>query len=122
MQAAIDAGTPYDLELPLITGAGRHLWVRTQGYAEWQDGKVVRIYGTFQDITAQRLAAEELREREAELVTRNAALRRFNKVAVGRELRMIELKQEVNALCARLAEPPRYGAGALATPQPPVEP
>ena len=27
---------------------------------------------------------------------------------VGRELRMIELKQEINALCAQLGQPPRY--------------
>jgi hypothetical protein len=31
---------------------------------------------------------------------------------VGRELRMIELKQEINALCAQLGQPPRYGPEA----------
>jgi hypothetical protein len=28
---------------------------------------------------------------------------------VGRELRMIELKKEVNELCAQAGQPPRYG-------------
>ncbi len=28
--------------------------------------------------------------------------------SVGRELRMIELKEEVNALCAEAGKPPRY--------------
>jgi hypothetical protein len=28
---------------------------------------------------------------------------------VGRESRMAELKQEVNALCAQAGQPPRYG-------------
>jgi hypothetical protein len=35
-------------------------------------------------------------------------LTRFNTAAVGRESRMIELKQEINDLCLRLGEPPRY--------------
>jgi circadian clock protein KaiC len=35
-------------------------------------------------------------------------LARFNRAMVDRELRMIELKKEVNALCARLGEPVRY--------------
>ncbi len=32
----------------------------------------------------------------------------FNQIMVGRELRMLDIKQEINALCARLGEPPRY--------------
>ena len=35
-------------------------------------------------------------------------LTRFNTAAVGRESRMVELKQEVNELCKRLKEKPRY--------------
>jgi two-component system CheB/CheR fusion protein len=35
-------------------------------------------------------------------------LARFNAVAVGRELRMIELKKEINELCIRLGESARY--------------
>lgn len=54
VQAAIDKGIPYDLELPLITKKGKHIWVQTQGYAEMHKGKPIRIYGTFQDITARK--------------------------------------------------------------------
>ena len=35
-------------------------------------------------------------------------LARFNTVAVGRELRMVELKKEVNELCERQGEAARY--------------
>jgi len=35
-------------------------------------------------------------------------LTRFNNASVGRELRMIELKKEVNQLCGRLGDAPRY--------------
>lgn len=59
-QAAMDAGTPFDLELPLVTAKGRPLWVRTQGYAKLRDGRAVRLYGTLQDITDRKQAQEAL--------------------------------------------------------------
>ena len=58
----------------------------------------------------------DLRERkrtEAELWARNEELERFNRMAVGREKRMIELKQEVNALCAELGRPPAHNLDFL---------
>lgn len=33
---------------------------------------------------------------------------RFHVLVVAREVRMVELKREINELCARLGEPPRY--------------
>ena len=47
-------GTPYDLELPLVTAKGRRIWVRATGACEMRDGQVMRFYGTFEDITARR--------------------------------------------------------------------
>ena len=38
----------------------------------------------------------------------NEELSRFNLVAVDRELRMMELKREVNELCVKLGEAPRH--------------
>ncbi len=68
VQAAIDSGTPYDLELPLISAKGRHLWVHTQGFADMQDGKAIRIYGTFQDITERKRSEEALGQNQALLL------------------------------------------------------
>lgn len=51
----------------------------------------------------------ELRRRNAELQQRDAEWRRFEAAMVGREMRMLELKREVDALCERLGEPARYG-------------
>ncbi|MDI1245564.1 MAG: EAL domain-containing protein, partial [Rhodoferax sp.] len=65
VQVAIDKGTPYDLELPIITATGRRRWIHTQGFAELQNGKTVRLFGTFQDITERRLAADELSHKTA---------------------------------------------------------
>ena len=68
VQAAIENGTPYDLELPLITAKGRHLWVHTQGFADMQDGKAIRIHGTFQDITERKRTEEVLGQNQALLL------------------------------------------------------
>ena len=46
---------------------------------------------------------------DCELRQTNAELQGFNDVMVGRELRMIELKQEIDALCSKYGEPLRYG-------------
>ena len=52
VQAAIECGTPYDLELPIITAKGRRRWVRTQCYVvKEREGKVTKLIGAFSDIT-----------------------------------------------------------------------
>lgn len=53
-------GTPWDLELPLITATGRSIWVRAQGDVECENGRPVRLFGALQDVTERRLAAERL--------------------------------------------------------------
>ncbi|MEI6807695.1 MAG: PAS domain-containing protein [bacterium] len=50
----------------------------------------------------------KLKHAENALLENNTELTRFNRAAVDRELRMIELKQEVNGLCVRLGLPPAY--------------
>ncbi|WP_448519893.1 PAS domain-containing protein [Rhodoflexus sp.] len=62
-------GTPYDLELHIITAKGRKKWVRVIGNAEMEDGRCVRMYGTFQDIDQRKkmtLQLEESRQRAEE--------------------------------------------------------
>jgi PAS domain S-box-containing protein len=60
VQAALDRGTPWDLEVPFITAKGRHIWLRSQGSALRQDGKVVKLHGAFQDITVRKQVEAEL--------------------------------------------------------------
>ncbi len=62
------------------------------------------------DVNAS-LAAEIARREsiEAELRERAALLERFDHVTMGRELRVVELKLEVDALLGRLGVPPKYG-------------
>lgn len=60
------------------------------------------------DITERRRAEQALRKQSEELRVRNEELERFNNASVGRELRMIELKQEINQLCQQAGLPRRY--------------
>ena len=61
VQLAAEQGTPWTLELPMITATGRNIWVRSQGRAVQHAGKVIRLTGAFQDITEQRQALSQLR-------------------------------------------------------------
>jgi len=57
-------GQPLDLELPLVTAEGRDIWVRTVIEVDVEAEIPVRLFGTFQDVTARRSAEQELHDRE----------------------------------------------------------
>ncbi len=77
VEETVKDGTPWDLELPIITARGNEKWIRTIGEAELIDGKPVRIYGSFQDIHQRKVAELELQERTRHInviASLNAAL------------------------------------------------
>ena len=92
-------------EVTLPRGGLQPFFVRIDGTrsANGQECRAVVL-----DITARKQAEETLLQQTEELHARNNELIRFNRTMVGRELRMIELKREVNELCRRLDEPPRH--------------
>lgn len=67
IQAAIAAGTPFDLELPLITANGTSIWVRAQGEAEYGGEKIVKIVGAIQEITGRKQAEKDLLDKNSEM-------------------------------------------------------
>jgi PAS domain S-box-containing protein len=84
-------------------------------------GQPTRTVATIEDITERRRAEEALRQQTEELRARNAELMRFNRAGVGRELQMVELKQQINELCRQLGQPPRHPLDFLgAKPQTPT--
>ena len=61
LQAGIDRGAEFDLELQWITYTGKTIWVRTQGKAERENGQVVCLYGAMQDISDRKQTEQDLR-------------------------------------------------------------
>jgi len=109
IQKTIHEAIPYDLELELIAANGIHKWVHTIGRPIKMENKVIKVSGSFQDITGQKKNEEELqkhrehleelvRERTAELEEKNKELERFNKLFVGREFRIKELRDKIKEL------------------------
>ena len=61
---ATEHGIPYDLELEIISARGVRKWVRAIGQPVMQDGRVIQVQGSFQDITERKKAEVALRENE----------------------------------------------------------
>ncbi|WMW25620.1 PAS domain S-box protein [Methanolobus sediminis] len=62
---AIEKAEPYDLELDFTTPKGNHKWIRTIGHPTIKNGKVVKVTGSFQDITIIKEADIKLLESES---------------------------------------------------------
>jgi len=73
-----------------------------------EQGQMIGSVHVAHDITLRKISEEEIKSRIEELKTANTELARFNAAAVGRELRMIELKKEINELCKKAGLGPRY--------------
>jgi len=78
----IEEGTPYYLELQALTAKEKVLWVFVTGKAHYENGKVVRLSGTIQDIddrkkTELKLIEEEIKSRQ------NAKLAILGEISAG---------------------------------------
>jgi PAS domain S-box-containing protein len=61
IKEAVVSSRSYDLILELTTARQNHKWVRTIGHPHVENGTVVKISGSFQDITELKKAEEALR-------------------------------------------------------------
>ena len=61
-------------------------------------GNVLGVFAAARDVTAQKRAEAEVAEQRTKELERLADLERFQRLTVGRELKMIELKKEVEEL------------------------
>ncbi|WP_300527762.1 ATP-binding protein [Maricaulis sp.] len=67
VQRGIETGEGWDVELPLITAKGNRIWVRAVGRPIMEEGSIVKLVGSFQDITERRLREEELKSLSSRL-------------------------------------------------------
>jgi diguanylate cyclase (GGDEF)-like protein/PAS domain S-box-containing protein len=62
VEEGVTNGTPWDLELPMVTAAGARIVVRAVGAAEFDGGRPVRLVGALQDITERKRVEDEVRK------------------------------------------------------------
>ena len=60
LEECIKTGESFDFEAVIVTAEKKELWVRAYGNSEFVDGKCKRLYGSFQNIHEQKLAAIKL--------------------------------------------------------------
>ena len=64
-RACAEKGVPFDEVMQVITRTGQRVWVRTTGEAvRNQQGEVVQVQGSFQDVSERKRVEEALRESE----------------------------------------------------------
>ncbi|MFT5387321.1 MAG: PAS domain S-box-containing protein [Lysobacterales bacterium] len=66
-----------------------------------KSGKIINSMGVSRDMTEHKIFEDKLKETLANLQD-------FKSVTVGREIQMIELKKEINELCEKFGQKPRY--------------
>jgi PAS domain S-box-containing protein len=67
--ACAEYGKPYDVRLQIITAKNNLKWVRSIGQASFVNGKCAKVYGTFQDITTEKVAKLALIKEKEKLQT-----------------------------------------------------
>ncbi len=95
---------PFELEFKRPDGARLTGQVHATVLSQAEVGPVGLLL-VITDITARKQAEERLRETMHEL-------ERFNRLMAGRERRMLELKKQVNDLCAETGRAPAYRVDA----------
>jgi PAS domain S-box-containing protein len=86
---------------------GEIRWVEVYSTPVEAQGKTL-LFSIIHDVTDREWAEEQIQRQIEQLRDSNEELERFNGASVGRELRMIELKKEVNQISLQAGQPPRY--------------
>lgn len=86
---------------------GTRRWIETRAVPLRDEAvQALSVLAIARDITERRQAAEVVERRAAEL-------EQFHRLSVGRELQMVELKKEVNALAQQVGRTPPYDLSFL---------
>lgn len=105
-----EKGSVAEYEVKLKRKDGTPFWGLSSVRPITFNGKPA-LLGSFVDITGRKIAEDKLKQASEELHRSNEELAFFNNAMVGRELRMIELKKEINQLCHQFGQPLRYNCG-----------
>jgi len=109
LETALAGGPPYDLEYRIRRRNGEERFISARAEIERDaGGKPFRLVGMVLDVTARKQSEAALREKVEDLRVSNVELEQFNRAVVGREVRMIELKAEINGLLKAAGQPDKY--------------
>ena len=89
--------TDYPLTIHHCDGRLTHVLYNATVYRDGK-GNVLGVFAAARDVTAQTEAEAKIAEQRARELDRLAELERFQKLTVGRELKMVELKKEIEKL------------------------
>ncbi len=87
----------YPLTIRHVSGTYTDVLYNASVYKD-SDGHVLGVFAAARDVTAQKQAEKEVADQRTRELDRLAELERFQKLTIGRELRMIELKKEIKLL------------------------
>lgn len=97
---------PKALKLPGLAKLNAEMELSNAGLQQMMEQVTERTVRLEAEVAERRRAEERLAEHARQL-------EKFNKLAVGRELRMVELKREINELAASLGRPEPYDVDHL---------
>lgn len=96
-------GQPDQREWTYIRRDGTRLPVLLSVTALTDGGRIIGFLGIATDLTERKAAEQKVR-------TALSELERLNRVMMGREERVLELKREINAVCAKAGLDPKYSS------------
>lgn len=85
----------YETDYRIKTNDGTYKWFRDKGRITQKEGDIIKVAGIVEDISIQKEALEKISQK-------NTELEKLNTYMMDRELKMIELKKEIEDLKGRL--------------------
>ncbi len=103
VENAIVSGDNWDIEARIITAKGNQKHVRAQGQAVFVDGKCVRLFGAFQDISDRKLIEAELAKYRKQLEVENVLLKKEISLAFNYE-DMVYASEEISDVLTQVEQ------------------
>ncbi len=99
IQQAIAHGTPFDIELEIVTAKGNLRNVHVIGKADLENQ---RIYGFIQDITERKIAKNYLQEKKEEIEAQNEEYQQLNEELTQTNEELLRTKEQMEESQAQL--------------------